>query len=121
MLYGKHRTKTVPYVCVQNIPYDGFYKIEYCGILSYRCTVAVILKGLSASATALFHQRGQVDYIVMVDWESSVGDLRPHATLSSLKDAIYKVRKITRGWGYSHKFSTWSGGLYSDGRLGKFC
>ena len=83
--------------------------------------MAVILKGLSASATALFHQRGQVDYIVMVDWESSVKDLRPHATLSSLKDAIYKVRKITRGGGTHTSVLTRSGGLYSDGGLGEFC
>lgn len=36
-------------------------------------------------------QRGFVDYIVLLDWFSSVTDLKLGTTLQSLKDALYKV------------------------------
>lgn len=36
-------------------------------------------------------QRGFVDYIVLLDWFSSVTDLKLGTTLQSLKDALFKV------------------------------
>ena len=36
-------------------------------------------------------QRGIVDYIVLLDWFSSVTDLKLGTTLQSLKDALFKV------------------------------
>lgn len=35
--------------------------------------------------------RGVVDYIVLLDWFSSVTDLKLGTTLKSLKDALFKV------------------------------
>uniref|UniRef100_A0A3Q3XL41 Ubiquitin carboxyl-terminal hydrolase 8 n=1 Tax=Mola mola TaxID=94237 RepID=A0A3Q3XL41_MOLML len=40
-------------------------------------------------------QRGAVDYIVLLDWFSSVTDLKLGTTLQSLKDALYKWDSIT--------------------------
>ncbi|KAM4602694.1 ubiquitin carboxyl-terminal hydrolase 8 isoform 2-T2 [Polymixia lowei] len=40
-------------------------------------------------------QRGFADYIVLLDWFSSVGDLRLGTTLQSLKDALFKWDSIT--------------------------
>lgn len=36
-------------------------------------------------------RRGFVDYIVLLDWFSSVTDLKLGTTLQSLKDALFKV------------------------------
>lgn len=36
-------------------------------------------------------RRGFVDYIVLLDWFSSVSDLKLGTTLQSLKDALFKV------------------------------
>lgn len=38
-----------------------------------------------------WRRRGFADYIVLLDWFSSVTDLRMGATLQSLKDALFKV------------------------------
>ncbi|XP_034050962.1 ubiquitin carboxyl-terminal hydrolase 8 isoform X3 [Thalassophryne amazonica] len=40
-------------------------------------------------------QRGFVDYIVLLDWCSSITDLKLGTTLQSLKDALYKWDSIT--------------------------
>uniref|UniRef100_A0A8C4NYR7 Ubiquitin carboxyl-terminal hydrolase n=1 Tax=Dicentrarchus labrax TaxID=13489 RepID=A0A8C4NYR7_DICLA len=42
-----------------------------------------------------WRQRGFVDYIVLLDWFSSVTDLTLGTTLQSLKDALYKWDSIT--------------------------
>ena len=38
-----------------------------------------------------WRRRGFVDYIVLLDWFSSVTDLTLGTTLQSLKDALFKV------------------------------
>lgn len=38
-----------------------------------------------------WNHRGYVDYIVLLDWFSSVTDLKLGTTLKSLKDALFKV------------------------------
>ncbi|KAM3876751.1 ubiquitin carboxyl-terminal hydrolase 8 [Diretmus argenteus] len=42
-----------------------------------------------------WRRRGFVDYIVLLDWLSSVTDLKVGTTLQSLKDALYKWDSIT--------------------------
>nr|XP_043886134.1 ubiquitin carboxyl-terminal hydrolase 8 [Solea senegalensis] len=42
-----------------------------------------------------WRQRGYVDYIVLLDWFSSVSDLRLGTTLQSLKDALFKWDSMT--------------------------
>ncbi|XP_076587721.1 ubiquitin carboxyl-terminal hydrolase 8 isoform X1 [Chaetodon auriga] len=42
-----------------------------------------------------WRRRGFVDYVVLLDWFSSVTDLRLGTTLQSLKDALYKWDSIT--------------------------
>ncbi|KAL7406630.1 hypothetical protein ABVT39_023683 [Epinephelus coioides] len=42
-----------------------------------------------------WRQRGLVDYIVLLDWFSSVTDLKLGTTLQSLKDALFKWDSIT--------------------------
>ncbi|KAM9764862.1 ubiquitin carboxyl-terminal hydrolase 8 [Menidia menidia] len=42
-----------------------------------------------------WRRRGLVDYIILVDWFSSVSDLKLGTTLQSLKDALFKWDSIT--------------------------
>lgn len=46
-------------------------------------------------------QRGFVDYIVLLDWFSSVTDLKLGTTLQSLKDALFKVIVYVFNFGFS--------------------
>lgn len=39
-------------------------------------------------------KRGNVDYVVLLDWFSSTKDLQLGTTLRSLKDALFKVSKL---------------------------
>lgn len=50
-----------------------------------------IEKGLSADYRKEWNRRGDFDYIVLMDWDSTVGGLKHGSTLASLKDALYKV------------------------------
>lgn len=43
-----------------------------------------------------WRRRGFVDYIVLLDWFSSVTDLTLGTTLQSLKDALFKVTVCVR-------------------------
>ncbi|XP_029431561.1 ubiquitin carboxyl-terminal hydrolase 8 [Rhinatrema bivittatum] len=43
----------------------------------------------------LWHKRGHVDYIILLDWFSSVNDLKVGTTLQSLKDALFKWESKT--------------------------
>lgn len=45
---------------------------------------------LPAESLSEWKRRGFVDYVVLLDWFSSVSDLRLGSTLQSLKDALYK-------------------------------
>lgn len=58
-------------------------------------TVNQIEAKLPAVSTERWKQRGFVDYIVLLDWFSSVTDLTLGTTLQSLKDALYKWDSIT--------------------------
>ncbi|KAK3549361.1 hypothetical protein QTP70_034603 [Hemibagrus guttatus] len=53
-------------------------------------TVNQIEVKLPAESLSQWKQRGFVDYIVLLDWFSSVTDLKLGTTLQSLKDALYK-------------------------------
>ncbi|XP_062266019.1 ubiquitin carboxyl-terminal hydrolase 8 isoform X1 [Platichthys flesus] len=53
-------------------------------------TVTQIETKLPDVSKELWRQRGFVDYIVLLDWFSSVTDLKLGTTLKSLKDALYK-------------------------------
>ncbi|XP_033625203.1 ubiquitin carboxyl-terminal hydrolase 8-like [Asterias rubens] len=53
-------------------------------------TVTNIVKCLKAEARTLWTKRGDVDCIVLFDWNSTLKDLTKSSTLVCLKDAIYK-------------------------------
>ncbi|XP_038076470.1 ubiquitin carboxyl-terminal hydrolase 8-like [Patiria miniata] len=53
-------------------------------------TVTLIAKGLSSEVKEMWNMRGSVDCIVMLDWNSTAGDLTKGSTLASLKDALSK-------------------------------
>lgn len=56
-----------------------------------RITVNQIETKLPDVSKEHWRRRGFVDYIVLLDWFSSVADLTMGTTLQSLKDALYKV------------------------------
>ncbi|XP_061596330.1 ubiquitin carboxyl-terminal hydrolase 8 isoform X2 [Cololabis saira] len=58
-------------------------------------TVNQIEAKLPEVSKDLWRQRGFVDYVVLLDWFSSVADLKLGTTLKSLKDALYKWDSIT--------------------------
>uniref|UniRef100_A0A4W5MJ71 Rhodanese domain-containing protein n=1 Tax=Hucho hucho TaxID=62062 RepID=A0A4W5MJ71_9TELE len=54
-------------------------------------TVNQIEANLPDASRETWKRRGFVDYIILLDWFSSVTDLKLGTTLQSLKDALYKV------------------------------
>ncbi|CAN9507168.1 unnamed protein product [Ophioblennius macclurei] len=58
-------------------------------------TVNQIAEKLPDSSKEQWKRRGFVDYIVLLDWFSSVTDLKLGTTLQSLKDALFKWDSIT--------------------------
>uniref|UniRef100_A0A8C6TVK4 ubiquitinyl hydrolase 1 n=2 Tax=Neogobius melanostomus TaxID=47308 RepID=A0A8C6TVK4_9GOBI len=58
-------------------------------------TVNQIEAKLPEASKDHWRRRGLVDYIVLLDWFSSVSDLAMGTTLQSLKDALYKWDSIT--------------------------
>ncbi|XP_062280511.1 ubiquitin carboxyl-terminal hydrolase 8 isoform X1 [Scomber scombrus] len=58
-------------------------------------TVNQIEAKLPEASKGQWRQRGFVDYIVLLDWFSSVTDLTLGTTLQSLKDALFKWDSIT--------------------------
>lgn len=58
---------------------------------SHSITVNQIEANLPAASRETWKRRGFVDYIILLDWFSSVTDLKLGTTLQSLKDALYKV------------------------------
>lgn len=56
-----------------------------------RITVNQIETKLPDVSKEQWRRRGFVDYIVLLDWFSSVTDLKLGTTLQSLKDALFKV------------------------------
>ncbi|XP_075904529.1 ubiquitin carboxyl-terminal hydrolase 8 [Nelusetta ayraudi] len=58
-------------------------------------TVNLIEAKLPEASKDPWRQRGFIDYIVLLDWFSSVTDLRMGSTLQSLKDALFKWDSIT--------------------------
>ncbi|KAJ7994594.1 hypothetical protein DPEC_G00251090 [Dallia pectoralis] len=58
-------------------------------------TVHQIEAKLPDESRETWRKRGFVDYIVLLDWFSSVSDLRLGTTLQSLKDALYKWDSTT--------------------------
>lgn len=63
-------------------------QLVFCFI---RITVNLIEAKLPEESKGQWKRRGVVDYIVMLDWFSSVKDLKLGTTLQSLKDALFKV------------------------------
>uniref|UniRef100_A0A674AFA6 Ubiquitin carboxyl-terminal hydrolase n=1 Tax=Salmo trutta TaxID=8032 RepID=A0A674AFA6_SALTR len=58
-------------------------------------TVNQIEANLPAASRETWKRRGFVDYIILLDWFSSVADLKLGTTLQSLKDALYKWDSTT--------------------------
>ncbi|XP_066270797.1 ubiquitin carboxyl-terminal hydrolase 8-like isoform X2 [Branchiostoma lanceolatum] len=58
-------------------------------------TVSVIEKDLPEDTRRQWDRRGQVDHIILVDWEGGVEDLSVGSTLQSLKDAMFKWDSVT--------------------------
>uniref|UniRef100_A0A673XFX0 ubiquitinyl hydrolase 1 n=1 Tax=Salmo trutta TaxID=8032 RepID=A0A673XFX0_SALTR len=62
---------------------------------SHSITVNQIEANLPAASRETWKRRGFVDYIILLDWFSSVTDLKLGTTLQSLKDALYKWDSTT--------------------------
>lgn len=56
-----------------------------------RVTVNQVELKLPAESLDEWKRRAFVDYVVLLDWFSSISDLKLGTTLQSLKDALYKV------------------------------
>lgn len=63
-----------------------------------RITVNQIETKLPDVSKEQWSHRGVVDYIVLLDWFSSVTDLKLGMTLNSLKDALFKVIVCVNLW-----------------------
>lgn len=68
-----------------------FFSPLVLNVWLFRITVNQIEVKLPDVSKDHWRRRGFVDYIVLLDWFSSVTDLRLGTTLQSLKDALYKV------------------------------
>lgn len=73
-----------------------FFLYSWLFNLKFRITVNQIEAKLPDVSKDLWSQRGFVDYIVLLDWFSSVTDLKLGTTLQSLKDALFKVIRLKR-------------------------
>ncbi|XP_063782063.1 ubiquitin carboxyl-terminal hydrolase 8 isoform X2 [Pseudophryne corroboree] len=58
--------------------------------ISPGCTATKIENTLPEASKSVWDRRGHADYIVLLDWFSSVNDLKLGTTLQSLKDALFK-------------------------------
>lgn len=59
-----------------------------------RVTANWIEAKLPDTSKEAWKERGQVNYVVLLDWFSSVKDLHIGSPLRSLKDALFKVSKF---------------------------
>ena len=62
-----------------------------CSFVVTRTTVISIEKRLTDDSLPLWKKRAEVDYIILMDWQSSGIDLELHAPLFTLKQALFKV------------------------------
>ncbi|XP_075431712.1 ubiquitin carboxyl-terminal hydrolase 8 [Ascaphus truei] len=58
-------------------------------------TSSKIENNLPDASKEEWYKRGHVDYIILLDWFSSVNDLKTGSTLQSLKDALFKWESKT--------------------------
>ncbi|KAM4749522.1 ubiquitin carboxyl-terminal hydrolase 8 [Rhinophrynus dorsalis] len=58
-------------------------------------TASKIETNLPDASKDVWNKRGHVDYIILLDWFSSVNDLKIGTTLQSLKDALFKWESKT--------------------------
>lgn len=65
---------------------------------NFRVTASRIESKLPDTSKEPWKERGQVHYVVLLDWFSSAKDLQLGTTLQSLKDALYKVSKFRFGF-----------------------
>lgn len=70
-------------------------------------TVNMIEAKLPEASKGPWRRRGFADYIVLLDWFSSVADLRMGSTLQSLKDALFKVTNHNVSWKQSDTSTSW--------------
>ncbi|KAK3095889.1 hypothetical protein FSP39_020374, partial [Pinctada imbricata] len=59
-------------------------------IITPGTTVTYISKGLPDQSKTLWYQRGTMDHIILMDWNSTLDKVQPRTTLCTLKDALYK-------------------------------
>lgn len=59
--------------------------------LCCRSTVTYIEQNLSDESKILWKKRGQVDHIVLLDWNSTLSQVTIATPLRTLKDALFKV------------------------------
>lgn len=64
-------------------------------LIHFRVTASWIEAKLPDDSKDMWKKRGNVDYVVLLDWFSSTEDLQLGTTLRSLKDALFKVSKFT--------------------------
>lgn len=68
-----------------------FVSLNLKCFISLRITVNMIEAKLPEASKDSWRRRGFADYVVLLDWFSSVTDLQMGTTLQSLKDALFKV------------------------------
>lgn len=62
--------------------------------VDFRTTVTYIEKALSDEAKEQWRKRGQVDHIILLDWNSTLSQVTIATPLRTLKDALFKVKMI---------------------------
>lgn len=63
-------------------------------LIHFRITAGRIEAKLPDDSKDTWKKRGNVEYVVLLDWFSSTKDLQLGTTLRSLKDALFKVSKF---------------------------
>ena len=63
-------------------------------LLVYRTTVTYIEKSLPLDSVSLWKQRGNIDHIILLDWNSRLDQVQIGKPLQTLKDALFKVRVV---------------------------
>ena len=55
-----------------------------------------IEKSLPLDSVSLWKQRGNIDHIVLLDWNSTLDQVSIGTPLQTLKDALFKVRNTVK-------------------------
>lgn len=83
----------IVFICVR-LKSVSICELMFTIFVDFRTTVTYIEKALSDEAKDQWRKRGQVDHIILLDWNSTLSQVTIATPLRTLKDALFKVQRI---------------------------